>query len=71
MYIHSLLGRRGERPESGSRYIGDVEAECHKLGLGQVVTVMGRYWALDREHNWDRIEKTYNALVHGQGVQAK
>ncbi len=70
MYLHSLLGRRGERPEAGARYIGDVEAECKRLGLGQVVTVIGRYWALDREHNWDRIEKTYRAMVDGEGVTA-
>ncbi|MEW6741244.1 MAG: alkaline phosphatase family protein [Planctomycetota bacterium] len=67
LYIHSLLGRRGERPEAGAGYIGDVEVECEKLGLGRVVTVIGRYWALDREYNWGRIEKTFRALVHGEG----
>jgi 2,3-bisphosphoglycerate-independent phosphoglycerate mutase len=67
VYIHSLLGRRGERPEAGARYIEDVQREADRLGLGTVVTVMGRYWALDREYNWDRIERTYRALVHGEG----
>jgi len=67
LYIHGLLGRRGERPEAGASYIEDVEKEAEKLGLGQVVTVMGRYWALDREYNWDRIEKTYRSLVLGEG----
>jgi 2,3-bisphosphoglycerate-independent phosphoglycerate mutase len=62
------LGRRGERPEAGARYINDVEEFCSKLGLGQVVTVMGRFWALDREENWDRVEKTWKALVEGEGV---
>jgi len=71
VYIHGLLGRRGERPESGARYIGQVEAEAGKLGLGEVNTVIGRYWALDREHNWDRVEKTYRALVHGEGTRVK
>jgi 2,3-bisphosphoglycerate-independent phosphoglycerate mutase len=41
------------------------------LGLGQVVTVMGRFWALDREKNWDRIEKAYRALVFGEGRRAQ
>jgi 2,3-bisphosphoglycerate-independent phosphoglycerate mutase len=68
VYIHGLLGRRGERPESGARYIGQVEAEAARIGLGEVVTVIGRYWALDREHNWDRVEKTYRALVYGEGT---
>ena len=68
VYHHALLGRRGERPEAGARYINDVEEFCGKLGLGQVVTVMGRFWALDREENWDRVEKTWKALVEGEGV---
>jgi 2,3-bisphosphoglycerate-independent phosphoglycerate mutase len=61
--IHSLLGRRGERPESGPIYVDQVEKKASELGLGEVVTVMGRYWAMDREHNWDRVEKAYRALV--------
>lgn len=66
LYIHSMLGRRGERPESGARYIADVEMECERLGLGKVVDVIGRFWSLDREENWDRIEKTYNVYVRGE-----
>jgi 2,3-bisphosphoglycerate-independent phosphoglycerate mutase len=68
VYIHSLVGRRGEYPESGVRYIEDVEKKAREIGVGRVVTVMGRFWAMDREENWDRIEKTYRALVHGEGI---
>jgi 2,3-bisphosphoglycerate-independent phosphoglycerate mutase len=67
LYIHSILGRRGEKPESGAIYIQDIEKECEKLNLGRVVTVIGRHWVLDREENWDRIEKSYRTLVHGEG----
>ena len=67
VYIHSMLGRRGEHPESGARYIQSVEEETERLGLGRVVSVIGRFWALDREENWDRIEKTYRWLVYGEG----
>lgn len=67
VYIHSFLGRRGEKPASGAAYIGKVEKEAKALGVGEVVTVMGRHWALDREENWDRIEKAYRALVLGEG----
>lgn len=67
LYIHAMLGRRGERPESGARYIAKVEEECEKRGLGEVVDCIGRYWSLDREENWDRIEKAYRLLVHGDG----
>lgn len=65
--IHSMLGRRGEHPESGARYVQTVEQAADRLGVGQVVSVIGRFWALDREENWRRIEKTYRWLVHGQG----
>jgi 2,3-bisphosphoglycerate-independent phosphoglycerate mutase len=68
LYIHALLGRRGERPESGARYISKVEEEGMRLGIGKVSTVMGRYFALDREHNWDRVEVAYRALVEGTGT---
>jgi len=71
VYVHSLLGRRGERPESGAHYIEEVEVFCEKLGLGKVATVMGRFWALDREQNWDRVEKAYRALVFGDGIAVK
>ena len=67
VYIHAMLGRRGERPESGAIYIEQVEREAERLGLGQVVSVIGRFWSLDREEHWDRIEKTYRLLVDGQG----
>ena len=70
VYVHSLIGRRGERPESGSIYVDKVEKKCRALSAGKVVTVMGRYWALDREENWDRVEKAYRALVFGEGTPA-
>ena len=65
--IHSMLGRRGERPESGAIYIQQVEEAAQGLGAGQVATVIGRFWSLDREGHWDRIEKTYRLLVEGRG----
>jgi len=67
LYLHAMLGRRGERKESGARYLEMIEKEMEKLKLGQVVSVIGRYWSLDREENWDRIEKTYRMLAHGEG----
>ncbi|MBN1658634.1 MAG: phosphoglycerate mutase (2,3-diphosphoglycerate-independent) [Anaerolineae bacterium] len=67
VYVHSMLGRRGERPESGAIYIEQVEREAERLGVGRLATVIGRFWSLDREEHWDRIEKTYRMLVHGEG----
>jgi len=68
LYIPAMLGRRGEQAESGARYIRQVEEKCRSMGLGQVVSVIGRYWSMDREENWDRIEKTYRMLVYGEGT---
>jgi 2,3-bisphosphoglycerate-independent phosphoglycerate mutase len=69
VYIHGFIGRRGEKPESGAIYVEKVEEMGRELGLGEVVTVMGRHWSLDREHNWDRIERAYRALVKGVGTR--
>jgi 2,3-bisphosphoglycerate-independent phosphoglycerate mutase len=67
-YIHGMLGRRGERPESGAIYTEEIEREAERLGEGMtLVSIIGRFWSLDREENWDRIEKTYRWLVEGKG----
>jgi 2,3-bisphosphoglycerate-independent phosphoglycerate mutase len=71
VFVHSFIGRRGERPESGAIYVEKVEEMCRELGVGEVVTVMGRFWSLDREENWDRIEKAYRALVDGAGTKVR
>ncbi|MFX0052602.1 MAG: phosphoglycerate mutase (2,3-diphosphoglycerate-independent) [Candidatus Hermodarchaeota archaeon] len=67
VYIHGLLGRRGEKPEAGAYYVNKLEQRAKELGTTKFVSVIGRHWALDREENWDRIQKTYNMLVNGQG----
>jgi 2,3-bisphosphoglycerate-independent phosphoglycerate mutase len=71
VYVHALIGRRGEKPESGAIYVEKVEEECRRAGVGDLVTVIGRFWALDREENWDRVEKTYRALVRGEGTPVR
>jgi 2,3-bisphosphoglycerate-independent phosphoglycerate mutase len=68
VYIHGMLGRRGERPESGAIYTEEIEKEAERQGNGMaLVSIIGRFWSLDREENWDRIEKTYRWLVEGKG----
>jgi 2,3-bisphosphoglycerate-independent phosphoglycerate mutase len=68
VFIHGFIGRRGELPESGAVYVEKVEEMSHDIGVGRLVTVMGRFWSLDREENWDRVEKAYRALVEGVGT---
>ena len=71
LFIHAMLGRRGEMPESGAHYVGSIEEKAREIGLGKVVSVIGRYWSMDREENWDRIEKTYRMLVYGEGTPCR
>ncbi|HNX51599.1 MAG TPA: sulfatase-like hydrolase/transferase [Thermoanaerobaculaceae bacterium] len=71
VWVHGLLGRRGERPQSGAHYVGLVEERAADLGVGRVASVIGRYWALDREHHWDRVQRTYDLLVRGTGHPVK
>jgi 2,3-bisphosphoglycerate-independent phosphoglycerate mutase len=68
VYHHAMLGRRGEHLGSGAHYIEEVEREMERLGTGKQVSIIGRFWSLDREYNWDRIEKTYRWLVEGSGT---
>jgi len=69
VYIHGMLGRRGELPESGANYVERIIEHAHTLGVGELVSIIGRYWSMDREGNWDRIEKTYRMLVWGEGTR--
>lgn len=71
VYIHAFIGRRGEIPESGAVYVKKIEETTESLGCGELVTVMGRFWSLDREENWDRVEKAYRALVYGEGTKVR
>ncbi len=67
VYIHAFLDGRDTPRNSGRRFIAYLEKEIIKLGLGKIATVSGRFYAMDRDSHWERINKTYNAMVYGQG----
>ncbi len=67
VFIHCLLDGRDTPPQSGSEYLAQLETEITRIGVGRIATVMGRYYAMDRDTRWDRVEKAYNAIVHGLG----
>jgi 2,3-bisphosphoglycerate-independent phosphoglycerate mutase len=67
VFIHSFIGRRNDKPETGAAYVEKVEETALELGVGTVATVMGRYWPLARESTPERVEKAYRALVYGEG----
>ncbi len=71
VYVHCFLDGRDTPPTSGKEYIQALNDEMKKIGVGQAVSVMGRYYAMDRDNRWDRVEKAYNALTKGEGVHAE
>lgn len=69
VYVHCFLDGRDTPPESGKGYVEQLEAKMQELGVGEAVSVMGRYYAMDRDNRWDRVEKAYRALVYGEGKE--
>ncbi len=69
VYVHCFLDGRDTPPESGKGYVEQLEEKMRELGVGETVSVMGRYYAMDRDNRWDRVEKAYRALVYGEGVE--
>ncbi len=70
VYVHCFLDGRDTPPASGKDYVAQLEAKMAELGVGKVATVAGRYYAMDRDKNWDREELAYKALTKGEGVEA-
>ncbi|MCI8418672.1 MAG: 2,3-bisphosphoglycerate-independent phosphoglycerate mutase [Lachnospiraceae bacterium] len=70
VYVHCFLDGRDTPPESGKDYVQELTDKMAELGVGEVATVMGRYYAMDRDNRWERVEKAYAALTRGEGVEA-
>ncbi len=68
VYIHAFMDGRDVSPTSGLGFIKDCLAKTEEVGVGKIATVMGRYYAMDRDNAWDRVEKAYAAMVYGEGV---
>ncbi len=69
VYIHAFLDGRDVSPTSGKGFVAEAAAKCAEIGVGKIATVMGRYYAMDRDKRWDRVELAYDAMVYGQGIQ--
>jgi 2,3-bisphosphoglycerate-independent phosphoglycerate mutase len=70
IYVHAFLDGRDVPPSSAEVYIKDLEQKMAELGAGAIATISGRYYAMDRDKRWERIEKAYAAMVYGEGEQA-
>ena len=69
VYVHCLLDGRDVPPTSGIEYVRQLEEKIREIGVGQIASIQGRYWGMDRDNIWDRVEKGYNAIALGEGVE--
>ena len=70
VYLHCITDGRDTDPHSGRGFLADLQAKLDELGVGKIASVSGRYYAMDRDNNWDREEKAYAAFVYGEGEHA-
>ena len=69
VYLHCFLDGRDVPPRSGAGFMAQLQQKCDELGNAKIATLQGRFWGMDRDKRWDRVEAGYNAIVCGEGVQ--
>lgn len=70
VYVHAFMDGRDVAPQSGMDYVNAVEKRMREIGVGRIASLGGRFYGMDRDNRWERIEKAYNAMVLGEGLQA-
>jgi len=70
VFLHCFMDGRDTPPESGAGYLEQVQKEIRQIGVGKIATVSGRYYAMDRDKRWDRVERAFSAMVLGNGEKA-
>ena len=68
VYVHCFLDGRDVPPKSGAGFVAKLNDKCSELGNARIATIQGRFWGMDRDKRWDRVEKGYNAIVCGEGI---
>lgn len=71
VHVHAFLDGRDVPPSSAVEYIKEAIEKMRDIGVGDIATVMGRYYAMDRDNRWERVSKAYDAIVYGEGVEAE
>ena len=69
VFVHCFMDGRDVPPTSGKGFVEELQAKMQEIGVGKIATVMGRYYAMDRDNRWERVEKAYAAMVYGEGVE--
>jgi len=67
VFVHCFLDGRDTPPSSAEKYVAAMQAKCREIRIGEIASVVGRYYAMDRDKHWERIELAYKLLVHGEG----
>ena len=70
VYVHCFMDGRDVAPTSGIDFVDELEEKIKTIGVGKIASVMGRYYAMDRDNRWERVSKAYEAMVYGEGEQA-
>lgn len=70
VFVHAFLDGRDVPPASAKAYLVELEEKMQEIGVGKIATISGRYYAMDRDNRWDRVEKAFNAIVYGKGREA-
>ena len=70
VYVHCFLDGRDTAPASGKGFVEELEAKMKEIGVGKIASISGRYYVMDRDNRWDRVEKAYNVLTKGEGEHA-
>ncbi len=71
VFIHAFIDGRDSPPDSGAGYIARIEQRAAQIGVGKIATVMGRFYAMDRDSRWERVQKAYECMRVGKGLKAK
>lgn len=70
VFIHAFTDGRDTDPQSGAAFIAELEAQIEEIGVGKIATIVGRYYAMDRDNRWERVQKAYDLLTKGEGNRA-
>lgn len=71
VYVHAFLDGRDTPPASGKEFIEELEKKMKEIGVGKIASLSGRYYAMDRDNNWDRVQKAYDSLTKGRAYRQK
>ncbi|MBP1572513.1 MAG: 2,3-bisphosphoglycerate-independent phosphoglycerate mutase [Oscillospiraceae bacterium] len=71
VYVHCFMDGRDVAPTSGIDFVDELEDKMKTIGVGKIASVMGRYYAMDRDNRWERVQKAYAAMVYGEGMEAQ